>query len=65
MVAVSKPQYELRWENTLTYQLLKQGHFLLTGEVMNEASSKFLMEEAPSAKRNQHFIKGKLSLYMI
>ncbi|CCD44548.1 hypothetical protein BofuT4_P054490.1 [Botrytis cinerea T4] len=60
MVAVSKPQYELRWENALTCQLLKQGHFLLAGEVMNEASSKSLMEEAPSAKRNQHFIKGAI-----
>ncbi|TGO48284.1 hypothetical protein BCON_0245g00130 [Botryotinia convoluta] len=60
MIAISKPQHELRWENALTYQLLKQGHFLLAGEIINDASSKSLMEEAPSAKRNQHFIKGAI-----
>ncbi|THV46630.1 hypothetical protein BGAL_0371g00040 [Botrytis galanthina] len=60
MIAVSKPQHELRWENALTYQLLKKGHFLLSSETINDACSKSLMEEAPSAKKNQHFIKGAI-----
>ncbi|KAF7954353.1 hypothetical protein EAE96_005477 [Botrytis aclada] len=60
MIAVSKPQHELRWENALTYQLWKQGHFLLAGEIINDSSSKSLIEEAPSVKRNQHFIKGAI-----
>lgn len=64
MVAVSKPQYELRWENALTYQLSKRGHFLLSGWIIKGASLELFREIAPSATTNQQFIKGKLLAFI-
>ncbi|KAF7870482.1 hypothetical protein EAF04_004226 [Stromatinia cepivora] len=57
MIAISKPQHELRWENALTYQLLKKGHFLLAGEIMKDSSLESFRQEAPSVMKNQQLIK--------
>lgn len=57
MIAISKPQHELRWENALTYQLLKKGHFLLAGEIMKDSCLESFLQEAPSIMKNQQLIK--------
>ncbi|RAL66052.1 hypothetical protein DID88_005713 [Monilinia fructigena] len=61
LVAVSKPQHELHWENAFTYQLSKQGHFLLSGEIIDDLHLKLFREKAPSATKNQQLIKDAVS----
>ncbi|QSZ36561.1 hypothetical protein DSL72_006441 [Monilinia vaccinii-corymbosi] len=61
MIAASKPQNELHWENSFTYQLLKQGHFLLSGGIVEDSRLESLREEAPLAAKNQQLIKNAVS----
>ncbi|CAD6444373.1 af5c9729-9225-4499-a152-9b0b34697a8b [Sclerotinia trifoliorum] len=58
MIAISKPQHELRWENALTCQLLKKGHFLLAGEIMEGSCLESFRQGATSVTKNQQLIKN-------
>ncbi|KAI9641890.1 hypothetical protein NHQ30_009757 [Ciborinia camelliae] len=61
MVAISKPQHELRWENTLTYQLFKQRYFLLSGGIIEDIGLEVFRETTPSAANNRLLIKNAIS----
>ncbi|KAB8294899.1 hypothetical protein EYC80_006858 [Monilinia laxa] len=61
LVAVSKPQHELHWENVFTYQLSKQGHFLLSGEIVDDLCLELFREKASSVIKNQQLIKDAIS----
>ncbi|PQE05884.1 mus7 mms22 family protein [Rutstroemia sp. NJR-2017a BVV2] len=60
IVAISKPEQLLRWENILTCQLLKQNHFLVSVEGLDhdEMVTKMLNQQ-PSAVINQQLLTGK------
>ncbi|PQE04833.1 Methyl methanesulfonate-sensitivity 22 protein [Rutstroemia sp. NJR-2017a BBW] len=60
IVAISKPEKLLRWENVLTCQLLKQNHFLVSVEGLDhdEMVTKMLNRQ-PSAVINQQLLTGK------
>ncbi|ESZ94783.1 hypothetical protein SBOR_4840 [Sclerotinia borealis F-4128] len=61
MVAISKPQQELHWENFLTYQLFKQGHFLVSPGIVQGVYLELIHEKTPSAAKNQQLIKDAIS----
>lgn len=61
MVAVSKPQHELRWENAFSHQMCKQGHFLLSEDIPEDVNQTSFRIKAPLTKTNQQLIKGKFS----
>jgi hypothetical protein len=60
IVAISKPEELLRWENVLTYQLLKQSHFLVSVEGLDhDAMVTKMLNQMPLAVINQQLLTGR------
>ncbi|KAM3075251.1 hypothetical protein ACMFMF_005928 [Clarireedia jacksonii] len=61
VVAISKPEQLLRWENVLTCQLMKQNHFLVSVESLNhDTMVTKMLNHQPSAVMNQQLLIGAI-----